>query len=94
VGAAGVKGPSLADQLSAALVEIDSLRAENARLRGLLGLDVERDPDPPASWEPTLFAPTASVPMPAVDRRSSPAEKVELFRRLFSGRDDVYALRW
>lgn len=31
---------------------------------------------------------------PAVVERASPKEKVELFRRLFAGRPDVFALRW
>jgi superfamily II DNA or RNA helicase len=94
VGAVGVKGPSLADQLAAALAEIDALRAENERLRGLLGLDIDRQPDPPQSWEPTLFVTAAAESRPPVDRRSPPGEKVALFRSLFAGRDDVYALRW
>ncbi len=93
VGAADVMGPSMADELSAALAEIVSLRAENERLRGLLGLTDERQPEPPVAWEPTLFAPTVSR-RPAVDRRSSPVDKIGLFRSLFAGRDDVYALRW
>jgi hypothetical protein len=29
-----------------------------------------------------------------VDRRSPPADKIALFRALFSGRDDVFAMRW
>ena len=93
VGTADVTGPSSADELATALAEIESLRAENERLRGLLGLTGERDAEPPTAWEPTLFAPVA-VPRPVVDRRSSPAEKIGLFRSLFAGRDDVYALRW
>lgn len=30
----------------------------------------------------------------SVSRRSSPQEKIDLFRSLFKGREDVYALRW
>jgi superfamily II DNA or RNA helicase len=79
--------------LAAALAEIESLRAENERLRGLLGLNGDREAAPPAAWEPTLFVP--AVPLrPVVDRRSSPADKIGLFRSLFAGRDDVYGVRW
>lgn len=79
--------------LAAALAEIESLRAENERLRGLLGLNGDREAAPPVAWEPTLFVP--AVPLrPVVDRRSSPADKIGLFRSLFAGRDDVYAVRW
>jgi len=49
---------------------------------------------------PALAAPTSSqarAPAPAgvlVDQSSSPEEKLALFRDLFSGRSDVYAVRW
>lgn len=84
----------LADELAAAIMEIETLRAENLRLRGLLGLNDERAADPPAPWTPTLFVTAPSAPRPTVDRRSAPTEKVALFRTLFAGRDDVYAERW
>jgi hypothetical protein len=74
--------------------ELDALRAENARLRSLLGLDGRRL-GPPEPWKPTLF-PTTSSPRPNlhIDAHSSTADKVALFRSLFVGRDDVYAVRW
>jgi hypothetical protein len=37
------------------LAEIEALRAENARLRGLLGLDDRAANDHVAAWSPTLF---------------------------------------
>ena len=92
VGTAEVTDPSMADELAVALAEIESLLSENERLRALLGITGARESEPPAAWEPTLFAPAA--PRPAVDRRSSPLDKIGLFRSLFAGRDDVYALRW
>jgi superfamily II DNA or RNA helicase len=79
------------------IAELSALRAENARLRGLLGLDRRAGETVPAGWSPSLFGelpgrkPMAS---PAVDRSSSALEKVALFCSLFAGRDDVYALRW
>ena len=80
-------------------LELEGLRAENRRLRLLLGLEVpERAtaaPPPTPDWEPTLFrdalASTRRVP---VDGHSSPEAKVAFFRSLFAGRDDVYAARW
>ncbi len=63
----------------------DLLRAENARLIALLeshGID----------WRPRP-APAQSVPEIESSRLST-AEKVALFRRLFRGRTDVYAIRW
>jgi len=82
------------------LNEIESLRAENARLRDLLRERADLE-DTPSS----LSAVRAPVPhqtlfgddgpsLPAVHARSSSAEKIALFRALFAGRDDVYALRW
>jgi superfamily II DNA or RNA helicase len=69
------------------------LRAENERLRQLLGLhettrgDVHRD-----AWAPQLLA--EQEPLPLVDAESPPDAKVRLYRELFVGRDDVYATRW
>jgi len=62
--------------------ELAQLRAENARLIQLLeshGI----------AWR----APTKEV-VPASTSSLSNEEKVALFRRLFRGRSDVYALRW
>lgn len=77
------------------LAELETLRAENARLRGLLGLDERADDVAAPGWSPTLFtSPAADEVKPVVDRSSPRAAKVALFRALFAGRDDVYALRW
>jgi superfamily II DNA or RNA helicase len=81
--------------------EIDLLQAENARLRELLGARTAKTeapapapaPIPPAS-EATLFGDGDVEPVAQVDARSSAAAKIELFRGLFCGRDDVYATRW
>lgn len=70
--------------------ELDQLRRENARLIGLLETHgIAWRSSGPAPTEPALVSvqPPASGPV-------SPQEKVALFRRLFRGRDDVYALRW
>jgi hypothetical protein len=62
-----------------------------SRLRQLLGLDGR--PSVAPAWEPTLFTKRA-VDERAVNRKSTPEEKLALYRALFRGRDDVYALRW
>ncbi|HEY5113804.1 MAG TPA: helicase, partial [Coriobacteriia bacterium] len=87
---------STPDQLR---LEVEGLRAENRRLRSLLGLDVPEGPTaappPTPAWEPTLFRdPSVSTGRAPVDGQSSPEAKVALFRSLFAGRDDVYAAWW
>ena len=69
--------------------ELQTLRADNVRLRRLLALSEEQaraaDPD-----QATLTgAPTAPV-----DMRSAPEAKLRFYASLFRCRTDVYALRW
>ena len=88
-------------RLVAAMVEIEALKAENDRLRSLLGSDRVALSAPAAAWEPTLFAEPTSrdgastgVISPRVGQSPmSRAGKVALFRSLFVGREDVYASR-
>jgi superfamily II DNA or RNA helicase len=84
------------DHATSLETEVEELRAENARLRGLLGLDNRSERGPVTPWKSTLFMsaepPTRSAA--SIDRHSSATAKVALFRSLFAGRDDVYALRW
>jgi superfamily II DNA or RNA helicase len=75
---------TLSEQLATALAECDRLREENARLRLLIRT-------PPAG--------SSKQAAPATDSASEPAnltvpEKIALFRSLFKGRDDVYAVRF
>ena len=84
--------------------EIDRLRSENTELRARLDPS-PADPAPPVpqqprpvpvvAWEPELFreAP-ADDDGRSLDARSAPAAKIALFRTLFAGRIDVYAVRW
>lgn len=70
--------------------ELDQLRRENARLIGLLETHgIPWRSGAPAPSEPAPISLQAPVKGPV-----STQEKVALFRRLFRGRDDVYALRW
>jgi superfamily II DNA or RNA helicase len=68
--------------------ELDRVRRENARLIALLkahGID----------WEPAdAPAPTPVTDGPPGTSGLSTQQKVTLFRQLFRGREDVYALRW
>jgi hypothetical protein len=81
------------------LREIELLRAEITRLRGMLGIQEDAPPLPSAastsavpSGGLTLFEDEAPG-LPRVDANSSASAKVALFRALFAGRDDVYAIR-
>ena len=58
----------------------------------MLGLDNERPTPASQGWEPRLFDEAASLP--TVNSHSPPNLKLELFRAVFVGRDDVFALRW
>ncbi len=84
-----------ADEVAALRAELAALRAENDRLRNLLSVDKPERTEPTRPWSPTLaVAPKPAPSRPAVDHNSAPAAKVTLFRSLFDGRDDVFALRW
>ncbi len=80
---------AIADRLKSAQEECDRLRAENARLRAMLGIQdsVSKDPGPTA-------IPIVSVSDSNIAAPSTPEKKISLFRSLFRGREDVYAIRW
>jgi len=81
----------LKSELKQALSECDRLRDENARLRLRLG----ETPDIRAPRAEQLSANNKkSHPSETVTASSPPERKVSLFRSLFRGRVDVYALRW
>ena len=68
------------------------LTEENIRLKELLrrhGIDPE-----PVSRDHSAKVATEKPPSPQITHRSPEDSKIALFRRLFKGRDDVYALRW
>lgn len=75
--------------------EIESLRAENLRLRSLLGLDQQTRQNEADPWEPSLFpTPVDGRVHSTVDKDSSPESKIAIFASLFAGRQDIHALRW
>jgi superfamily II DNA or RNA helicase len=78
--------------LEQALAECAHLREENARLRTLLNIEADEivtSPDhTPTSSQ--ISDHTIDYSVSAL----SPEGKIKLFRSLFRGRDDVYALRW
>jgi len=81
-----MSGSDLHHRLGEALREVEQLRAENERLRTLLSL----------SQQTQTILDARKPEQPPVDARgpASTDEKIALVRRLFRGRDDVYAARW
>jgi superfamily II DNA or RNA helicase len=69
--------------------ELDTLRADNARLRRLLQLSEEQ-----ARSADLDQATLTGAPEPPISMRSAPEDKVRFFLDLFRCRSDVYALRW
>ncbi len=49
-------GGGASSHLASIEAELFVLRSENARLRGLLGLDDRSPQQPTSAWKPTLFA--------------------------------------
>ena len=83
------------EDIEALVDEVHALRAENQRLRSLLGLDEASRHEVTAPWEPTLFVDSDRQDLKSDVNADSPAEaKIALFRLLFAGREDVHALRW
>jgi hypothetical protein len=83
------------EDVEALVGEVLALRMENERLRSLLGLDEPSRHEVTEPWEPTLFVDSERHNLKVNVNAHSPAEaKIALFRLLFAGRDDVYALRW
>jgi hypothetical protein len=82
--------PKLLD-LQSALAEMQRLREENVRLRCLLH---EHGVQIPAVQSTTVI-PVATNALPSAHITVLKAEqRIALFRSLFHGRDDVYAVRW
>ncbi|MBI3697616.1 MAG: DEAD/DEAH box helicase family protein [Acidobacteria bacterium] len=77
--------------MESALAECSRLRGENARLRELLASHgIQPEPQPERRSTGDGNAAGASL----VTSQSSPEAKLALFRSLFRGREDAYAVRW
>ena len=64
---------------------VAELEKENAELRAQLGI---------SGTKTTAVEPLQDIFPAAVHKYSSPDEKIQLFRSLFRGREDVFAKRW
>ncbi len=72
--------------------ELEHFRKENEELRRRLGMIADA-PTPVYTTEaPEL--PLIADSLPSVSQNSVPEEKIKLFRSLFRGREDVYAVHW
>jgi hypothetical protein len=81
--------PKLLD-LQSALAEVQRLQEENVRLRRLLldhGIQLSVVQSPNGIPVTTSALPSSHIPVLKAERR------IALFRSLFHGRDDVYAVR-
>jgi hypothetical protein len=87
-----MSGKEFQRELHSAQVECDRLREENNRLRKLL---TEHGISIPAiqTQGPTLVQ-SVGTAIDAVSHASDSRAKIALFRSLFRGREDVYAIRW
>lgn len=83
-------------ELEARLARLESeckeLRHENASLRKQLGLEPRVIPEPPKP-QPISEPEPIPAPLPAKVELDTDA-KIQLFRSLFRGREDVYSIRW
>src|ERR1700719_1640565 len=79
---------NLQDRLRSAEEECGRLQEENVRLRAMLGIPelVEGRTDLHARADAENSANASNL--------STPEEKITLFRSLFRGREDIYAVRW
>jgi superfamily II DNA or RNA helicase len=78
---------------AASAAEVRRLLEENARLRSLLiahGIPI------PEAAQPTLHPPQASNSTPEARKPgiATAEQRIALFRSLFRGREDIYAIRW
>src|SRR6267378_2291278 len=81
----------LEERVKTAQAECERLRKENVRLRAMLGV---HDPVPE---HPVPSAPGSTptpLPFRSITEAFTPEQKIALFRGLFRGREDIYAVRW
>jgi hypothetical protein len=80
---------NVSERLKSAQDECDRLREENARLRAMLGIQDSPSKELRQTAFPIADKSEANIAVP-----STPEKKIALFRSLFRGREDVYAVRW
>src|SRR5260370_17058849 len=81
----------LEERVKTAQAECERLRKENVRLRAMLGV---HDPVPEHPVPSAPESTPTSLPFRSITEASTPEQKIALFRGLFRGRGDVYAVRW
>ena len=85
-------GPEFQRELQSAQVECDRLREENNRLRKLLA--EHGIPIPAIQTQGPMLVQSVGTAIDAVSHGSDSKAKIALFRSLFRGGEDVYAVRW
>lgn len=76
-------------RLKEAHEECQRLREENDRLRAMLGMDHF-----PPNQTVAQTTPVTKPPLIATVEAYTPERKIALYRNLFRGREDVFAIRW
>jgi len=76
-------------RLKEAHEECERLREENDRLRGMLGISHST-----RNQNVSQSSLNPKSPLPAPSEVYTPERKIALFRNLFRGREDVFAVRW
>lgn len=85
-------GKEFQKELQSAQVECDRLREENNRLRKVL--TEHGIPIPAAQTHGPTLVQNVGAAIDVVNHASDSKAKLALFRSLFRGREDVYAVRW
>jgi superfamily II DNA or RNA helicase len=80
---------NVAERLKSAQEECERLRRENIRLRAMLGVQ-----DPAIEETTSSAIRIVDGASGSVAEAFTPDKKIALFRSLFRGREDVYAVRW
>src|SRR5258708_7711325 len=80
---------NIQERLKTAQEECQRLREENAHLRAMLGIDRSATNEPASQ---AVLVPKLSST--GTSEVSTPEKKIALFRNLFRGREDVFAIRW
>jgi len=83
------ESPQDEPHLKQVLEECKRLREENDRLRAMLGMNHSTTNQTPSQSSPNL-----KPSLQSLGEVYTPERKIALFRNLFRGREDVFAIRW